>query len=65
MSDLMPTYPEPKHRAPQQSDHELLAETLDILRRWHDHQHSLTFMDVCPYEPCRLLPTTVTRYPNC
>lgn len=41
---------------------ELLAETHKELQDWHDARHGLTFMDICPHEPCSLLSTEFTRW---
>lgn len=41
---------------------ELLTETHRELQDWHDRHHALTHMDVCPHEPCTLLPVEFTRW---
>ena len=49
------------HEIPK-SEAEILRENHQALQDWHDSHHGLTFMDACPYEPCRLLTIEFTRY---
>lgn len=43
------------------TDGEILDDVHRELQDWHDEHHGITFMDVCPYPPCRLLPVEFTR----